>query len=109
VASHVPRSALIVEVPAAEPVVARHRERLDSSAPLGIPAHVTVLYPFMRPDAIGPPVLAGLPIDAEATAVTLMTQEAAGAHWVRTAAFPLAEDPAPAADPVPAGDPVPEA
>ena len=199
-ASHGPRSALIVEVPAAEPVVARHRERLDSSARLGIPAHITVLYPLMPPDAIGPPVLAelerlfaaagrfrfrlgrtawfgqevlwlapdqpgrfaaltsragrafpgfppyggrfevvvphltvgeghaadelraaeesvraGLPIDAEATAVTLMTQEAAGAHWVRTAAFPLAAGPVPAGDPapaedlVPAGDPVPEA
>ena len=55
-----PRSALIVEVPAAEPAVARHRERLDSSAPLGVPAHITVLYPFLPPGAIGPPVLGEL-------------------------------------------------
>jgi len=55
-----PESALIVEVPAAEPAVARFRERLDSSAPLGVPAHITVLYPFLPPAEIGPPVLAEL-------------------------------------------------
>jgi 2'-5' RNA ligase len=42
-------SAVIVTVPAAEPVVARHRRELDASAPWGVPAHVTVLYPFMNP------------------------------------------------------------
>jgi len=50
-------SVLLVEVPEAEPAVARHRERLDATALLGIPAHVTVLFPFMPPEAIGPPVL----------------------------------------------------
>jgi 2'-5' RNA ligase len=40
------RSAPIVEVPEAEPAVARHRIRLDGSAPLGVPAHVTVLSRF---------------------------------------------------------------
>lgn len=55
-----PCSGLIVEVPAAEPVVARHRERLDASAALGVSAHVTVLFPFMPPQAIGPAVLARL-------------------------------------------------
>ena len=38
--------ALLAEIPAAEPVVDRWRERLDANARLGIPAHVTVLYPF---------------------------------------------------------------
>jgi 2'-5' RNA ligase len=46
-ARNVTESALIVEVPAAEPVVARHRSELDPSASLGIPAHITVLAPFM--------------------------------------------------------------
>jgi 2'-5' RNA ligase len=55
-----PYSGLIVEVPEAEPVVARLRERLDASAPLGIPAHITVLFPFMPPSAIDPAVLAKL-------------------------------------------------
>jgi 2'-5' RNA ligase len=55
-----PQSALIVEVPEAEPVVRQHRERLDASAPLGIPAHITVLFPFMPPAKIDEPVLAQL-------------------------------------------------
>ena len=39
-------TALIVEVPAAEVVVGRHRAWLDRAAALGVPAHVMVLYPF---------------------------------------------------------------
>jgi 2'-5' RNA ligase superfamily len=54
------QSVLLVEVPEAEPAVARHRERLDANALLGIPAHVTVLFPFMPPQMIGPPVLGDL-------------------------------------------------
>jgi hypothetical protein len=54
------QSVLLVEVPEAEPAVARHWERLDANALLGIPAHVTVLFPFMAPQMIGPPVLADL-------------------------------------------------
>ena len=45
-------SALLVTVPAAEPAVARHRSRLDTSAADGVPAHITVLYPFLPPDLI---------------------------------------------------------
>jgi hypothetical protein len=48
-----PQSGLIIEVPEAEPAVRQHRERLDASAPLGIPAHITVLFPFMPPETIG--------------------------------------------------------
>jgi hypothetical protein len=39
-------TALIVEVPEAEAVVHSHRLRLDATAELGVPAHVTVLFPF---------------------------------------------------------------
>lgn len=46
------QSALIIEVPEAEPAVRRHRDRLDSNALLGIPAHITVLAPFMPADMI---------------------------------------------------------
>ena len=42
-------SALLVAVPAAEPAVAAHRSRLDTSAAVGVPAHITVLYPFLPP------------------------------------------------------------
>ena len=46
------QSALIVAVPEAEPVVAAHRDRLDRAASWGVPAHVTVLYPFLPPERI---------------------------------------------------------
>ena len=55
-----PESALLIRVPAAEPAVALHRFRLDSSAPLGVPAHITVLYPFLPPPALDADVLASL-------------------------------------------------
>jgi 2'-5' RNA ligase len=55
-----PRSALLVEIPAAEPAVRRHRERLNASARLGIPAHITVLVPFMAPGKIDTAVLTRL-------------------------------------------------
>lgn len=40
------RSALVVLVAAAEPVVAEHRLVHDPMAARGVPAHVTVLHPF---------------------------------------------------------------
>lgn len=173
-ASSGPHSGLIIEVPEAEPAVRHHRERLDSSAPLGVPAHITVLFPFMPPETIDPAALtklgelfadvsgfrfrldrtnwfgdevlwlaprdpgpfraltlrvfqaypafppfggqfadvvphltighehplddlriaedsvqARLPIEASATAVTLMTQQSAGGRWAKAAAFAL--------------------
>jgi hypothetical protein len=39
-------TALVVLVPEAEALVARHRLRCDPAAAVGVPAHVTVLYPF---------------------------------------------------------------
>jgi len=39
-------SALVVEVEAAEPVVGHWRRRYDPAARLGMPAHVTALFPF---------------------------------------------------------------
>jgi 2'-5' RNA ligase len=40
-------SAVVVPAPAAEPVVSTWRKRFDSSAAQGMPAHITVLYPFL--------------------------------------------------------------
>lgn len=40
--------------------MARLRERLDANTPLGIPAHITVLSPFMPLDPVNPPELAAL-------------------------------------------------
>lgn len=55
-----PQSGLIIEVPEAEPAVRQHRERLDASAPLGVPAHITILFPFMPPETINAAAIAGL-------------------------------------------------
>lgn len=41
------QSGLIVRVPEAEPAVRAWRDRLDPSARAGVPAHVTVLFPFL--------------------------------------------------------------
>jgi hypothetical protein len=40
------QSAIVVVVEEAEPVVGAHRLRHDPVASLGVPAHVTILYPF---------------------------------------------------------------
>ncbi|WIX90634.1 2'-5' RNA ligase family protein [Amycolatopsis sp. DG1A-15b] len=45
-------TAVIVPVPAADAVVGPYRQALDHSAAWGVPAHVTVLYPFLPPDRI---------------------------------------------------------
>jgi hypothetical protein len=44
---HAGQTAVIVPVPAAEPMVSRWRARLDSSGAPGMPAHITALYPFV--------------------------------------------------------------
>jgi 2'-5' RNA ligase len=40
-------SGLILRVPEVEPAIGRWRQQYDSVAPLGVPAHVTVLYPWI--------------------------------------------------------------
>ena len=49
-------SALIVAVPEVEPLVAPFRARHDPAAAEGVPAHVTVLYPFLPPPRITPEI-----------------------------------------------------
>ena len=53
-------TALLVPVPATEPAVREHRARLDKAAGDGVPAHITVLYPFVPPAEVGEPLLASL-------------------------------------------------
>jgi 2'-5' RNA ligase len=50
-------SALMVVVPEAEPLVKPFRDRYDPSAAAGVPAHITLLYPFKHPDEIDRVVL----------------------------------------------------
>ncbi len=45
-------TALILPVPEAEHLVARWRGRYDKSAAAGVPAHVTILYPFLDPSGV---------------------------------------------------------
>ncbi len=53
-------TALLLPVPAAEPAVGQHRARLDESARDGVPAHITVLYPFLPPPELDESLLASL-------------------------------------------------
>ncbi|MEV6495245.1 2'-5' RNA ligase family protein [Actinoplanes sp. NPDC051633] len=41
------QTALLVVVPEAEEAVGRHRARLDRAARWNVPAHITVLFPFL--------------------------------------------------------------
>jgi 2'-5' RNA ligase len=50
-------SALMVLVPEAESLVKPFRDRYDPSAAAGVPAHVTLLYPFKHPDEIDQTVI----------------------------------------------------
>jgi 2'-5' RNA ligase len=54
------QTAVIVPVAAAEPVVDVYRQRLDHAAAWGVPAHVTVLYPFLPPADVDEEALAAL-------------------------------------------------
>jgi 2'-5' RNA ligase len=40
------RTALVIVVPEAEPVIGHLRKRYDPAGAMGIPAHVTLLFPF---------------------------------------------------------------
>ena len=53
-------TALICRVPEAERYVEKYRQRFDPSARRNVPAHVTILYPFMAPELIDADVLATL-------------------------------------------------
>lgn len=41
------QTAIIIPVSAAEPIVGRWRTRFDPAAAAGVPAHVTIIYPFL--------------------------------------------------------------
>lgn len=84
-------SALIVAVPQTEPAVGSPRSTLDRAAGWGVPAHVTVLYPFLPPAQITASVLADV---AEAVA-TVPAFEAAfrAVRWFGDAVIWLAPEP----------------
>jgi 2'-5' RNA ligase len=52
-----PQSCLIIVVPESEPLVNTLRLQYDESARIGVPAHITVLFPFMDPHRVDSRVL----------------------------------------------------
>ncbi|MFE7562168.1 2'-5' RNA ligase family protein [Kitasatospora sp. NPDC057500] len=83
-------SALILPVPEAEAVVGPWRERYDPSARLGVPAHVTVLYPFRPADRLDAEVLGDLAelIAAQPAFDLAFTRggDFPGVHWLAPSA-----------------------
>ena len=55
-----PRTALVLLAPDLEPLVSRWRADLDPSAGRGVPAHLSVLYPWVPAEALDDAVLADL-------------------------------------------------
>ncbi|WP_299957973.1 2'-5' RNA ligase family protein [uncultured Modestobacter sp.] len=53
-------SAVVVLVPDVDPVVDAHRRQFDVSASWGVPAHLSVIYPFVTPRQVDDAVLSGL-------------------------------------------------
>jgi 2'-5' RNA ligase len=54
------KSAVIVPVPETDQLVTWHRRALNSAAGPSVPAHVTVLYPFVPPSRISAGTIAGV-------------------------------------------------
>lgn len=83
-------SAVVVAVPEAERVVGELRRRHTYDAPLGMPAHVTLLFPFVPAARVA---------EAEERLAALLREHAPfEASFARTARFPevLYLEPAPA-------------
>ncbi len=53
-------SALVVLIPEVENLVRSFRDQYDPSAAVGVPAHVTILYPFKPPDELTAEVITTL-------------------------------------------------
>lgn len=56
------QTGLIIKIPDAEPAVRAWRERFDPSARAGVPAHVTVLFPFLDESRIDAGVRSALSV-----------------------------------------------
>lgn len=85
-------STILVPVPEAEPVVGQLRARLDPSASRGIPAHVTILYPFVPPEQITAAVIGKAA--AAVASVRSFACRFAGTGWFGDQVVWLAPEPA---------------
>ncbi|MFG2040267.1 2'-5' RNA ligase family protein [Dactylosporangium sp. NPDC048998] len=88
---HAEQTAVIVAVPEAEPVVGRYRAAYDQAAGWGVGAHVTVLFPFVPPDALDATALADLA--AAVASVPRFTAELTAARWFDDRVLWLAPEP----------------
>src|SRR6478735_7095392 len=79
------RTALIVAVPEAERAVGAYRLEHDWSAGVGVPAHLTVLFPFVPPDAVDEAAIGAVVAQVPAFAFALAAVErfADGTVWLR--------------------------
>jgi 2'-5' RNA ligase len=90
---HDPRqSALIVTIPEAEDAVAEHRAQFDDAAAFGIPAHVTVIFPFIPPPEVDARVIETLAAAISTVPKFQATFESTG--WFGTNVLWLAPGPA---------------
>ncbi|MEU8233042.1 2'-5' RNA ligase family protein [Actinoplanes sp. NPDC048967] len=85
-------TALIIEVPAAEPAVSARRIALDRAASWGVPAHITLVFPFLPPDKINDRILAAIQQIAAAETPFDVTLDRIG--WFGDTVVWLAPDPA---------------
>jgi len=60
VGSWPPRTAIAIVLDAAAPALAAARAELDEEAAASVPLHVTLLYPFVDRDALGPELVRDL-------------------------------------------------
>lgn len=86
------QSGILVPVPETEPAVGPLRARLDRAAGWGVPAHVTVLFPFVTPEEISAAVI-GAAARAVAS-VPAFSCEFALICWFREDVVWLAPEPA---------------
>jgi hypothetical protein len=80
-------SGVVIEVPEAESLVADWREQHDPAAGSGVPAHITILYPFMPPGEFTQGSLDALHVIAARTAPfsfgLVAVDEFPGLLWLR--------------------------
>ena len=87
-------TTLVVVVPEAEPAIGDLRDRLDGNAAQGVPAHVTVVFPFIPADQLDDEVLRR--VGAVVRAVPRFAYDFAGTDWFDHEVLWLAPtDPAP--------------
>jgi 2'-5' RNA ligase len=86
------QTALLVVVPEAEEAVGRHRAGLDRAAQWNVPAHITVLFPFLPPAQIDADVRAA--VAQTVRAVPRFRLTLARTAWFGEKVLWLAPDPA---------------